>query len=94
MALCTFALLWRTRLSAKLNLFFGVPFVGENNILPVHLRYSSVAISNKPLSHCVFPDDGRIVVHLGMDGVGGTKRYGFGQCSMGIAVFITGISHH
>ena len=37
-SLCTFALLWCMRLSAKLNLFFGVPQVGEQ-YLPVHLRY-------------------------------------------------------
>jgi len=38
MAMCTFSLLWCMRLSAKLNLFFGVPFVGEQ-YLPAHLRY-------------------------------------------------------
>ncbi len=37
-ALCTFALLWFMRLSAKLNLFFGVPEVGEQ-YLPRHLAY-------------------------------------------------------
>ena len=37
-ALCTFALLWCMRLSAKLNLFFGVPRVGAQ-YLPVHLTY-------------------------------------------------------
>ncbi len=37
-ALCTYALLWCMRLSAKLNLFFGVPQVGEQ-YLPAHLRY-------------------------------------------------------
>jgi putative photosynthetic complex assembly protein 2 len=37
-ALCTYALLWCMRLSAKLNLFFGVPQVGEQ-YLPTHLRY-------------------------------------------------------
>lgn len=37
-ALCTFALLWCMRLSAKLNLFFGVPQVGAH-YLPDHLRY-------------------------------------------------------
>lgn len=37
-ALCTFALLWFMRLSAKLNLFFGVPQVGEQ-YLPRHLAY-------------------------------------------------------
>jgi len=37
-ALCTFALLWCMRLSAKLNLFFGVPQVGAQ-YLPAHLRY-------------------------------------------------------
>lgn len=37
-ALCTYALLWCMRLSAKLNLFFGVPEVGAQ-YLPAHLRY-------------------------------------------------------
>ena len=37
-AICTFALLWCMRLSAKLNLFFGVPEVGEQ-YLPPHLTY-------------------------------------------------------
>lgn len=37
-ALCTFAILWCMRLSAKLNLFVGVPEVGEH-YLPTHLRY-------------------------------------------------------
>ena len=37
-ALCTFALLWCMRLSAKLNLYFGVPEVGEQ-YLPDHLKY-------------------------------------------------------
>lgn len=37
-ALCTFAVLWCMRLSAKLNLFFGVPEVGEQ-YLPHHLAY-------------------------------------------------------
>ena len=38
MAICTFALLWCMRASAKLNLFFGVPEVGEQ-YLPRHLVY-------------------------------------------------------
>ncbi len=37
-AICTFALLWCMRLSAKLNLYFGVPEVGEQ-YLPAHLTY-------------------------------------------------------
>lgn len=37
-ALCTFAVLWCMRFSAKLNLFFGVPEVGEQ-FLPRHLVY-------------------------------------------------------
>jgi putative photosynthetic complex assembly protein 2 len=37
-ALCTFAVLWCMRASAKLNLFFGVPEVGEQ-YLPKHLAY-------------------------------------------------------
>lgn len=37
-ALCTFAVLWCMRFSAKMNLFFGVPEVGEQ-YLPEHLAY-------------------------------------------------------
>lgn len=37
-AICTFALLWCMRASAKLNLFFGVPEVGEQ-YLPRHLAW-------------------------------------------------------
>jgi putative photosynthetic complex assembly protein 2 len=37
-ALCTFALLWCMRVSAKLNLFFGVPHVGDQ-YLPAHFVY-------------------------------------------------------
>ena len=38
MALCTYALLWFMRLSAKLNLYFGVPQNGAQ-YLPSHLVY-------------------------------------------------------
>jgi len=37
-AVCTFGLLWMMRLSSKLNLFFGVPQVGEQ-YLPIQLAY-------------------------------------------------------
>ena len=37
-ALCTFAVLWCMRFSAKMNLFLGVPQVGEQ-YLPKHLAY-------------------------------------------------------
>ena len=37
-AICTFTLLWLMRLSSKLNLFFGVPQVGEQ-YLPSQLAY-------------------------------------------------------
>jgi putative photosynthetic complex assembly protein 2 len=36
--ICTYALLWLMRLSAKLNLYFGVPQVGDQ-YLPEHLKY-------------------------------------------------------
>jgi putative photosynthetic complex assembly protein 2 len=48
-ALCTYALLWCMRLSAKLNLFFGVPQVGEH-YLPVHLRYLGSYFKTGPVS--------------------------------------------
>ena len=38
LALWTFLVLWSMRLSAKLNLFFGVPNVGDK-LLPAHLKY-------------------------------------------------------
>jgi putative photosynthetic complex assembly protein 2 len=53
MALCTFALLWCMRLSAKLNLFFGVPFVGEQ-YLPVHLRYIGSYFKKAPITWCFY----------------------------------------
>ena len=53
MALCTFALLWCMRLSAKLNLFFGVPFVGEQ-YLPVHLRYIGSYFKRAPITWCFY----------------------------------------
>jgi putative photosynthetic complex assembly protein 2 len=53
MALCTFALLWCMRLSAKLNLFFGVPFVGEQ-YLPVHLRYIGSYFKQAPVTLCFY----------------------------------------
>ena len=53
MALCTFALLWCMRLSAKLNLFFGVPFVGEQ-YLPLHLRYIGSYFKQAPVTLCFY----------------------------------------
>jgi putative photosynthetic complex assembly protein 2 len=38
LALWTFVILWTMRISAKLNLFFGVPNLGER-FLPSHLQY-------------------------------------------------------
>ena len=48
-ATCTFALLWCMRLSAKLNLFFGVPQVGEQ-YLPTHLVYLGSYFRRGPVS--------------------------------------------
>ncbi len=45
-AMCTFALLWMMRLSSKLNLFFGVPQVGEQ-YLPSHLIYMGSYFNKK-----------------------------------------------
>ena len=52
-AICPFALLWCMRLSAKLNLFFGVPFVGEQ-YLPVHLRYIGSYFKQAPITWCFY----------------------------------------
>ena len=48
-ALCTFALLWCMRASAKLNLFFGVPETGEQ-YLPRHLVYLGSYFKRGPLT--------------------------------------------
>jgi putative photosynthetic complex assembly protein 2 len=52
-ALCTFALLWCMRLSAKLNLFFGVPHVGDQ-YLPSHLVYMASYFRRSPITGCFF----------------------------------------
>lgn len=48
-ALCTYALLWCMRASAKLNLFFGVPETGEQ-YLPRHLAYLGSYFRRGPLT--------------------------------------------
>jgi len=60
-ALCTYALLWCMRLSAKLNLFFGVPQVGEQ-YLPAHLRYIGSYFKSGRLSPFFFVTMGLSVV--------------------------------
>jgi putative photosynthetic complex assembly protein 2 len=49
LALCTFALLWCMRVSAKLNLFFGVPENGSA-YLPDHLSYLATYFRNRRLT--------------------------------------------
>jgi len=48
-ALCTYALLWCMRVSAKLNLFFGVTENGAA-YLPVHLKYLASYFRNRRLT--------------------------------------------
>ena len=48
-AICTFALLWCMRFSAKMNLFFGVPETGEQ-YLPRHLVYLASYFRRGPVS--------------------------------------------
>ena len=52
-AMCTFALLWCMRLSAKLNLFFGVPQVGEQ-YLPQHLQYIGSYFRRSAITGCFY----------------------------------------
>ena len=52
-ALCTFALLWCMRVSAKLNLFFGVPHVGDQ-YLPAHLVYMGSYFRRAPVTACFY----------------------------------------
>jgi putative photosynthetic complex assembly protein 2 len=52
-ALWTFLVLWGMRLSAKLNLFFGVPNTGEQ-FLPAHLQYLK-SYFNKRRMNLLFP---------------------------------------
>ena len=52
-ALCTYALLWCMRLSAKLNLFVGVPELGEQ-YLPLHLRYLASYFRHRRVSTFFF----------------------------------------
>jgi len=48
-AICTYALLWCMRLSAKLNLFFGVPQNGAQ-YLPKHLLYLASYFRTRPMT--------------------------------------------
>ncbi len=52
-ALCTFALLWCMRLSAKLNLFLGVPQTGAQ-YLPAHLTYLASYFKRGPVTRFFF----------------------------------------
>jgi len=52
-ALCTFALLWCMRVSAKLNLFFGVPHVGDQ-YLPTHFAYLASYFRRSNVTGCFF----------------------------------------
>jgi putative photosynthetic complex assembly protein 2 len=52
-ALWTYLILWSMRLSAKLNLFFGVPNLGEN-FLPAHLQYLRSFFRKRPMNF-LFP---------------------------------------
>lgn len=52
-ALCTFALLWCMRVSAKLNLFCGVPHVGDQ-YLPAHLAYMGSYFRRAPVTACFY----------------------------------------
>lgn len=52
-ALWTYLILWSMRLSAKLNLFLGVPNVGEQ-LLPAHLAYLKSYLKKGPVN-LLFP---------------------------------------
>ena len=52
-AVCTFALLWCMRFTAKMNLYFGVPQVGEQ-YLPRHLMYLASYFRRGPVSAFFF----------------------------------------
>jgi putative photosynthetic complex assembly protein 2 len=47
--LWTFVVLWTMRLSTKINLFLGVPNVGEE-FLPEHLRYIASYFAKRPMN--------------------------------------------
>jgi putative photosynthetic complex assembly protein 2 len=51
LALCTFALLWCMRVSAKLNLFFGVVENGAS-YLPAHLKYLASYFQHRKMTVC------------------------------------------
>ena len=52
-AIWTFSVLWAMRLSAKLNLFFGVPNVNAE-LLPPHLKYLGSYFRQRPMN-LLFP---------------------------------------
>ena len=48
-SLCTFGVLWCMRVSSKLNLFFGVPLVGDQ-YLPSHMTYIGTYFRRGPVT--------------------------------------------
>jgi putative photosynthetic complex assembly protein 2 len=60
-AVCTFGLLWLMRLSSKLNLFFGVPQVGEQ-YLPSQLAYMGSYFQKKAVGRFFYLSMGSSVI--------------------------------
>jgi putative photosynthetic complex assembly protein 2 len=93
MALCTFALLWCMRLSAKLNLFFWCAFCRRAVFacaLALHRQLFQASSHHMVFLH----HHGGFVCGLGLDGVGSAKRSGLGQRRLGLIVFFAGSGHH
>ena len=92
-ALWTYLILWSMRLSAKLNLFLGVPNLGEN-FLPEHLQYLR-SFFRKRSMNLLFPvsvSAGAVVVailvmrYLASNDPGAAAGYALTASLLGLAV--------
>jgi putative photosynthetic complex assembly protein 2 len=92
-ALCTYALLWCMRLSAKLNLFFGVPQVGEQ-YLPTHLALHRQLFQKWQSQPVFLPDHVVVCVGVVLDGVGSPLGRRLGHHRLGAAVRLAWLGHH
>lgn len=96
LALWTFAALWAMRLSAKLNLFLGVPNLGEQ-MLPEHLRYLATYFRRRSMN-ALFPlavSAGTVAtVYVAQLAVGGDTEFEVAGFSLLAALLALGVLEH
>ena len=95
-ALWTFSVLWAMRLSAKLNLFLGVPNLGEK-FLPPHLQYLKNFFRRRPMNF-LFPLSITaatiVIVLLGQKLLAAPTAFDTTACSLTISLLALAVLEH